>query len=85
MLDEDEDDLPDAVDADTSLVIGKPELRVEIDRERAADLGVRVQDIAQALTSLVGGQNVTTFNVGNDQYDVTLRARERRSAPTPKA
>ena len=41
--------LPDLADADTSLVIGKPEFRVEIDRQRAADLGVRVQDIAQAL------------------------------------
>jgi HAE1 family hydrophobic/amphiphilic exporter-1 len=70
-------ELPDAVDSDTSLVIGKPELRVEIDRQRAADLGVRVQDIAQALNILIGGDNVTTFNVGNNQYDVTLRAAQR--------
>jgi HAE1 family hydrophobic/amphiphilic exporter-1 len=70
-------ELPDAVDADTSLVIGKPELRVEIDRQRAADLGVRVQDIAQVLNILVAGDNVTTFNVGDNQYDVTLRAEER--------
>ena len=33
--------IPDVVDADTSLVTGKPELRVEIDRARAADLGVQ--------------------------------------------
>ena len=65
---------PLAVDADISLVYGKPELRVEIDRQRAADLGVRVQDIAQALSILVGGTNVTTFDVGDDQYNVTLRA-----------
>jgi HAE1 family hydrophobic/amphiphilic exporter-1 len=70
-------ELPDAVDVDTSLVIGSPELRVEIDRQRAADLGVRVQDIAQALNILIGGDNVTTFNVGNNQYDVTLRAAEK--------
>ena len=68
--------LPDLADADTSLVIGKPEFRVEIDRQRAADLGVRVQDIAQALNTMVGGQNVSTFDVGEDQYDVTLRASE---------
>ncbi len=67
---------PRAVDVDTSLVYGKPELRVEINRQRAADLGVRVQDIATALNVLVGGQNVTTFDVGEDQYDVTLRAAE---------
>jgi HAE1 family hydrophobic/amphiphilic exporter-1 len=70
-------ELPGAVDADSSLVIGKPELRVEIDRQRAADLGVRVQDVAQALNVLVAGDNVTTLNVGNNQYDVTLRADER--------
>ena len=68
--------LPQLADADTSLVIGKPEFRVEIDRQRAADLGVRVQDIAQALNIMIGGQNVSTFDVGEDQYDVTLRAGE---------
>jgi len=67
---------PRAVDVDTSLVYGKPELRVEINRQRAADLGVRVQDIANSLNVLVGGQNVTTFDAGVDQYDVTLRATE---------
>jgi HAE1 family hydrophobic/amphiphilic exporter-1 len=69
--------LPGAVDVDTSLVIGKPELRVEIDRPRAEDLGVRVQDIGQALNVLVAGDKITTFNVGTNQYDVTLRALER--------
>jgi HAE1 family hydrophobic/amphiphilic exporter-1 len=69
--------LPGAIDVDTSLVIGKPELRVEIDRPRAEDLGVRVQDIGQALNVLVAGDNITTFNVGTNQYDVTLRAMER--------
>jgi hydrophobic/amphiphilic exporter-1 (mainly G- bacteria), HAE1 family len=55
-------------------VTGKPELRVEINREKAADLGVRVTDIATALNTLVGGQDVTTFNEGTDQYEVRLRA-----------
>ncbi len=66
--------LPDAVDADTSLVLSKPELRVDIDRERAADLGVRAGDIAQALNILVAGQTVSSFDAGIDQYDVILRA-----------
>jgi HAE1 family hydrophobic/amphiphilic exporter-1 len=66
--------IPDVVDADTSLVVGKPELRVEIDRARAADLGVRVGDISQALNTLIAGQKVTTFNEGIDQYDVRVRA-----------
>jgi HAE1 family hydrophobic/amphiphilic exporter-1 len=66
--------IPDVVDVDSSLVTGKPELRVVIDRARAADLGVRVADIAQALNTLVAGQKVSTFNAGTDQYDVRVRA-----------
>jgi HAE1 family hydrophobic/amphiphilic exporter-1 len=66
--------IPDVVDADSSLISGKPELRVEIDRSLAADLGVRVGDVAQALNTLVAGQKISTFNEGKDQYDVVLRA-----------
>ncbi|HEX5707713.1 MAG TPA: efflux RND transporter permease subunit, partial [Pyrinomonadaceae bacterium] len=66
--------VPNVVDVDSSLIVGKPEVRVEIDRARAADLGVRVGDIAQALNVLVAGQDVTTFNEGTDQYDVRVRA-----------
>ncbi|HEX8707968.1 MAG TPA: efflux RND transporter permease subunit, partial [Pyrinomonadaceae bacterium] len=66
--------IPDVVDADSTLITGKPELRVVIDRARAADLGVRVGDIAQALNTLVAGQKVSTFNAGTDQYDVRVRA-----------
>src|SRR5256714_10886133 len=66
--------VPNIVDADSTLVTGKPELRVVIDRARAADLGVRVGDIAQSLNTLVAGQKVSTFNAGTDQYNVRVRA-----------
>ncbi|MEP6925080.1 MAG: efflux RND transporter permease subunit [Pyrinomonadaceae bacterium] len=66
--------IPDVVDADSTLISGKPELRLEINRARAADLGVRVGDISQALNTLVAGQEVSTFNQGNDQYEVRVRA-----------
>src|SRR5687768_15775005 len=66
--------IPDVVDADSTLISGKPEVRVLINRARAADLGVRVGDIAQALNTLVAGQKVSTFNAGTDQYDVRVRA-----------
>ncbi len=66
--------LPDVVDVDTTLITGKPELRVVIDRARAGDLGVRIGDIAQSLNTLVAGQRVSTFNAGTDQYDVRVRA-----------
>ncbi|HYG09069.1 MAG TPA: efflux RND transporter permease subunit [Pyrinomonadaceae bacterium] len=66
--------IPSVVDIDSSLISGKPELRIEIDRARAADLGVSVGDIAQSLNTMVAGQKVSTFNQGTDQYDVRLRA-----------
>jgi HAE1 family hydrophobic/amphiphilic exporter-1 len=66
--------VPDVVDADSTLITGKPEVQVHIDRARAADLGVKVGDIAQALNVLVAGQKVSTFNEGTDQYDVRVRA-----------
>jgi hydrophobic/amphiphilic exporter-1 (mainly G- bacteria), HAE1 family len=64
------------VDADTTLKLDKPELRVDIDRTRAADLGVSTDDIASALRLMVGGdQRVSRFHDAsvNDDYDVQLR------------
>ncbi|MBL8184496.1 MAG: efflux RND transporter permease subunit [Blastocatellia bacterium] len=66
--------VPDAVDVDSTLISGKPELQLEIDREKASDLGVKVGDISQALNTLVAGQEATTFNEGADQFDVVVRA-----------
>jgi HAE1 family hydrophobic/amphiphilic exporter-1 len=76
--------IPDVVDADTTLVVGKPEVQVHIDRARAADLGVRVGDIAQALNVLIAGQKVSTYNEGTDEYDVRVRAIE-QSRTSPQA
>ncbi|MEO8436071.1 MAG: efflux RND transporter permease subunit [Pyrinomonadaceae bacterium] len=66
--------IPDVVDADSTLIGGKPEVRVVIDRARAGDLGVRIGDISQALNTLVAGQKVSTFNAGIDQLNVRVRA-----------
>ena len=66
--------LPGAVDADSNLVVGKPELGVRIDRAKAGDLGVRVQDLASTLNVLVGGLKVTDYYEGGEQYEVHLRA-----------
>ncbi len=60
--------------------VGKPELSVQVDRPKAADLGVQVADAAEALRLLVGGDQVTTYNEGSEQYEVHLRAQaEHRS------
>ncbi len=60
--------IPGVVDLDTSLNVGKPELSVELDRPKAADLGVQIGDAAEALRLLVGGDQVTTYNEGGEQY-----------------
>jgi len=67
---------PGVVDVDTSLNVGKPELSVSLDRLKAADLGVQVSDAAEALRLLVGGDQVTTYNEGGEQYEVHVRAGE---------
>src|SRR5213593_1906798 len=74
------------VDADTTLKLDKPELRVEIDRARAAALGVSTDEIASALRIMVGGDDrVSRFRdpTVNDDYDVQLRLAEGgRNDPT---
>jgi multidrug efflux pump subunit AcrB len=67
---------PNFRDADRSLQLSSPELRIIIDRQRAADLNVKAGDVAQALSILAAGQRVTTFSEGSDQYDVVVRAGE---------
>jgi HAE1 family hydrophobic/amphiphilic exporter-1 len=68
--------LPGVVDIDSSLILGKPELRTIIDRQKAADLGVSIQDVAQSLRLLVGGDQISTYNEGGEQYEVHIRAAE---------
>src|SRR5262245_13798306 len=69
--------MPGVVDADSSLIVGKPELRAAIDRQKASDLGVNVADVAQSLRLLVGGDQVSTYNEGGEQYEVHVWANER--------
>ena len=70
---------------DTSLRLNKPELRVSIDRDRAADLGVSARDIGTALRLMVGGdEEVSRFRdpQTNERYEVRLRlAEEHRNRP----
>ena len=65
---------PKFTDVDTSAAARSPELQVHIDRQRAADQRVSVQGVATALGLLVGGEPVTKYKEGSDQYDVWLRA-----------
>jgi HAE1 family hydrophobic/amphiphilic exporter-1 len=65
---------PGVVDVDTSMNLGKPELSVQLDRLKASDMGVQIAEAAEALRLLVGGDQVTTYNEGGEQYEVHIRA-----------
>jgi HAE1 family hydrophobic/amphiphilic exporter-1 len=70
---------PGLVDVDTTLRLNKPELHVEIDRERAADLGVDASDIAGSLRLMVGGDDeVSRFHDNQiaEEYDVEVRLQD---------
>jgi len=74
--------IPGLVDQDTTLNIGNPEVHVHIDRAKAADLGVRAQDVAAALRTMVAGEEVGKFKDGDDQFSVRMRLlREDRDRP----
>src|SRR5687768_15875289 len=63
-------------DVDTNFIVGKPELAVRIDRDKATDLGVSVQNLAATLNVLVGGQKATSYYEGGEEYEVHVRADE---------
>jgi multidrug efflux pump len=61
----------------------QPQLRVEVDRERAADLGVSVEVIGRTLETMLGSLRVTTYEDRGEEYEVVLQAQEsQRASPT---
>lgn len=70
------------INMDSDLRLNKPQLDINIDRERASGLGVSVSDIGSTLETLLGGRTVTNFKRGTKQYDVILQMKpEARSNP----
>jgi HAE1 family hydrophobic/amphiphilic exporter-1 len=65
--------IPGFVDVDTGQALRHPEVQVHIDRKKASDLGVRVEDIASALRTQVGGERISFYREGGEQYNVRLR------------
>jgi multidrug efflux pump len=64
---------PGFVQPDTDLRLNKPELLIEVDRNRAADQGVAVDQVARTIETMLGGRNVTRYKRGADQYDVIVQ------------
>ncbi|HDS01209.1 MAG TPA: efflux RND transporter permease subunit [candidate division Zixibacteria bacterium] len=64
---------PGVVDVDNTLTKVKPEVQIEIDRKKAADLGVNLQELAMAVRILVEGEKVTRLRDEDEEYDILLR------------
>jgi multidrug efflux pump subunit AcrB len=74
--------IPGVVNLNSDLRLNKPELLVEVDRNRANDLGISVRDIATTLQVLLGGKDFATFEEAGEQYNVMVQLeREKRSLP----
>ncbi|MDO5624626.1 MAG: efflux RND transporter permease subunit [Pseudomonadota bacterium] len=58
---------------DVDLRLSRPELRIEVDRERAADQGVSVDAVARAIETMLGGRQVTRYKRDAEQYDVIVQ------------
>ena len=65
--------IPGFVDVDTAQALRQPETQVKINRAKASDLGIRVEDIASSLRTMVGGERVSFYREADEQYDVRLR------------
>jgi len=73
---------PGLTDLDSNLKLNKPQLEVKIDRDRVADLGLDVSVIGRTLETMLGGRQVTRFEIGGEQYDVIVQLDpSERSAP----
>jgi multidrug efflux pump len=73
---------PGFLSPDADLRLNKPELKIDVDRDKAADLGVSVDVVARAIETMLGGRQVTRYKKGGDQYDVIVQTlSSRRDTP----
>jgi multidrug efflux pump len=64
---------PGFVNPDTDLRLNKPELLLEVDRDRAADAGISVDQISRTVETMLGGRQVTRYKRDAEQYDVMVQ------------
>jgi multidrug efflux pump len=73
---------PGIVQPDSDLRLNKPEIFIKVDRDRAHDAGVAVDQVARAIETMLGGRNVTRYKRGSEQYDVIVQTQASgRSTP----
>ena len=64
---------PGFLNLDSDLRLNKPQIEVEVNRDRVADVGASVVNVGRTLESLLGGRQVTRFNQNGEQYDVIVQ------------
>jgi multidrug efflux pump len=64
---------PGFISPDVDLRLNKPELRIDVDRVKAAELGVNVDVVARAVETMLGGRTVTRYKRDAEQYDVIVQ------------
>jgi len=73
---------PKILNADTDLKLNKPELSVQVNRDKASDTGIQVETVGRTLETMLGGRQVTRFKRDGEQYDVIVQvANDDRSRP----
>ncbi len=75
--------LPGLRNVESDLKLNKPELKVQVHRDRAMDAGVQVETVGRTMETMLGGRQVTRFKQGGEQYDVLVQmAAGDRASPT---
>jgi multidrug efflux pump len=67
---------------DTDLRLNRPELRVRVDRDKAADANVQIETVGRTIETMLGGRQVTRYKRDGEQYDVIVQvAKDERASP----
>jgi HAE1 family hydrophobic/amphiphilic exporter-1 len=69
-------DVPGLVDLERSYKAGKPEMRIEVDRERAARMGLSTASVGATVRTLVNGETASRFRESGREADIVVRLRE---------
>jgi hydrophobic/amphiphilic exporter-1 (mainly G- bacteria), HAE1 family len=72
------EEVPGITDMRTDMRLQKPEVRVELDRDKAAGMGLDAEEIARAINVLIGSQEATVYKEGGHRYDVRVRVEDRQ-------
>ena len=66
-------DFSGLINVDSDLKLNKPQFELSVDRDKAADVGVSVEDIGRTLETMLSGRQVTRFKREGEQYDVIVK------------